>query len=68
MGRPHRRLAPYSLPPLTTVRQNMVACGTAAAETLVAPVEGGEAPAVHLPPVEFVVRGSTGPTQDRRRH
>ncbi|NIK61531.1 substrate-binding domain-containing protein [Kribbella shirazensis] len=54
-------LAPYSVPPLTTVRQNVVAWGTAAAQTLVALVEGREPPAVVLPPVEFVVRGSTGP-------
>lgn len=60
-------LAPYSLPPLTTVRQNVVAWGTAAAQTLVAEVEDREPPAVHLPPVEFVIRGSTGPTRDRRR-
>ncbi|WP_430785353.1 LacI family DNA-binding transcriptional regulator [Actinoplanes sp. G11-F43] len=59
-------LAPYARPPLTTVRQNVVAWGTAAAETLVAAVEGREPEPVHLPPVEFVVRGSAGPTRDRR--
>jgi DNA-binding LacI/PurR family transcriptional regulator len=59
-------LAPYARPPLTTVRQNVVAWGNAAAQTLVAQVEGREPPAVDLPPVEFVVRGSTGPTPDRR--
>jgi DNA-binding LacI/PurR family transcriptional regulator len=59
-------LAPYAMPPLTTVRQNVVAWGTAAAQTLVALVEGREPPTVGLPPVEFVVRGSTGPTRHQR--
>ncbi len=59
-------LAAYAVPPLTTVRQNVVAWGTAAAQTLVALVEGKQPPPVHLPPVEFIVRGSTGPTRNRR--
>ncbi|MBD8078379.1 LacI family DNA-binding transcriptional regulator [Cellulosimicrobium arenosum] len=59
-------LAPYVVPPLTTVRQNVVSWGTAAAQTLVALVERKQAPTVQLPPVEFVVRGSTGPTRNRR--
>ncbi len=57
-------LAPYIVPPLTTVRQNVVAWGTAAAGTLVASVEGREASTPALPPVEFVIRGSTA----RARH
>lgn len=59
-------LAPYAVPPLTTVRQNVVAWGTAAAQTLVALVEGKQPRTVRLPPVEFIVRGSTGPTRSRR--
>ncbi|HEY3512767.1 LacI family DNA-binding transcriptional regulator [Kribbella sp. NPDC051137] len=58
-------LAPYTVPPLTTVRQNVVAWGTAAAQTLVALVEGKQPPPVDLPPVEFIVRGSTGRTSTR---
>ena len=53
-------LAPYIVPPLTTIRQDVIAWGAAAAETLVAAVEGRERPALSLPPVDFVVRGSTG--------
>ncbi|MDF2807505.1 MAG: LacI family transcriptional regulator [Cellulosimicrobium sp.] len=59
-------LAPYIVPPLTTVRQNVVAWGTAAAQTLVSLVEGKQPPEIRLPSVEFVVRGSTGPTRHRR--
>lgn len=58
-------LAPYVIPPLTTVRQDVFQWGSACARTLVAIVEG-EAPApVELPPVEFVVRGSTAPPRNR---
>jgi DNA-binding LacI/PurR family transcriptional regulator len=52
-------LAPYIVPPLTTIRQNVVAWGTAAAETLVATVEGRDLPHLKIPPVEFIVRSST---------
>lgn len=52
-------LAPYVVPPLTTVRQEVIEWGRACARTLVAVVEGREPEEVHLPPVEFVVRGST---------
>lgn len=52
-------LAAFVSPPLTTVKENVVAWGAAAAELLVATVEGREAPAVDLPRVEFIVRGST---------
>ncbi|MGZ0146028.1 LacI family DNA-binding transcriptional regulator [Kribbella sp. WER1] len=54
-------LAPYAVPPLTTVRQNVVAWGTAAAQTLVSLVEGKQPQAVDLPAVEFIVRDSTAP-------
>lgn len=56
-------LAPYIIPPLTTVRQDVFQWGSACARTLVAIVEGGEPGAVDLPPVEFIVRGSTGPVR-----
>jgi DNA-binding LacI/PurR family transcriptional regulator len=58
-------LAPYVVPPLTTVRQSVVEWGRACARTLVALVESREPDAVSLPPVEFVVRGSTGPFRGR---
>jgi DNA-binding LacI/PurR family transcriptional regulator len=50
---------------LTTVRQSVVEWGRACARTLVALVESREPDAVSLPPVEFVVRGSTGPFRGR---
>lgn len=56
-------LAPYVVPPLTTVRQEVVAWGRACALTLVAIVEGRVPDEVRLPPVQFVVRGSTGPVR-----
>ena len=52
-------LAPYIVPPLTTVRQDVIAWGKACAQALVAMVGGTEPEAVELPSVEFVVRGST---------
>jgi len=52
-------LAPYIIPPLTTVRQDVFQWGHECAKTLVALVEGNESGAVNLPPVEFIVRGST---------
>lgn len=58
-------LAPYIVPPLTTVRQDVFEWGRACAQTLVSTVEGREPDAVHLPPVEFIVRGSTGPAKHR---
>ncbi|MFT4283847.1 MAG: LacI family DNA-binding transcriptional regulator [Protaetiibacter sp.] len=54
-------LAPYIVPPLTTVRQDVLEWGRACARTLVALVEGRAPEPVKLPPVEFIVRGSTGP-------
>lgn len=52
-------LAPYIIPPLTTVRQDVFQWGHECARTLVAIVEGQEPGAADLPPVDFVVRGST---------
>lgn len=54
-------LAPYIVPPLTTVRQDVFSWGAVCAHTLVAIVEGATPPPIQLPPVEFVVRGSTAP-------
>lgn len=52
-------LAPYVVPPLTTVRQDVIAWGKACARALVALIEGNEPEVVDLPSVEFVIRGST---------
>ncbi|WP_419999048.1 LacI family DNA-binding transcriptional regulator [Streptomyces boninensis] len=54
-------LADCIAPPLTTVRQDVPAWGRAAAEALVALAEGREVTETELPPVAFVVRGSTAP-------
>lgn len=54
-------LAPYIMPPLTTVRQDVFRWGSECARTLVSIVEGEQPGPVVLPPVEFIVRGSTGP-------
>jgi len=48
-------------PPLTTVRTDAVAWGSAAAEALLELVDGGSHPDVQLPPPQLVVRGSTAP-------
>lgn len=58
-------LAPYIVPPLTTVRQDVFTWGAVCARTLVATVEGTTPVPASLPPVEFVVRGSTGPAPTR---
>lgn len=58
-------LAPYITPPLTTVRQDVFEWGRACARTLVAIVEGRQPEPIRLPPVEFIIRGSTGPARDR---
>ncbi|WP_424935528.1 MULTISPECIES: LacI family DNA-binding transcriptional regulator [Bacteria] len=58
-------LAPYVIPPLTTVRQDVFQWGSACARTLVSIVEEEEPAPNRLPPVEFVVRGSTGPVSRR---
>ncbi len=58
-------LAEFVVPPLTTVRQEVIEWGRACARTLVARVEGREPEEVRLPPVEFVVRGSTAAPRRR---
>jgi DNA-binding LacI/PurR family transcriptional regulator len=58
-------LAPYVVPPLTTVRQDVFEWGRVCAQTLVAIVEGRTPEPVNLPPVEFIVRGSTGQVHHR---
>lgn len=59
-------LAPYVVPPLTTVRQDVFDWARACAQTLVAIVEGRAPDIVELPPVDFIVRGSTGPARPRQ--
>lgn len=56
-------LAPYIIPPLTTVRQDVFQWGNACARALVSIVEGHAPGPIDLPPVEFIVRGSTGPVR-----
>lgn len=58
------QLAARMVPPLTTVRQNVVEKGRAAARALVRRMEGSSARArrVRLP-VELVIAGSTGPAR-----
>jgi DNA-binding LacI/PurR family transcriptional regulator len=58
-------LAPYIVPPLTTVRQDVFEWGRVCAQTLVSIVEGRTPEPVNLPPVEFIVRGSTGQAHPR---
>jgi DNA-binding LacI/PurR family transcriptional regulator len=58
-------LAPFVSPPLTTVRQGVVAWGRECALELVASVERREAGRHALPAVQFVVRGSTGSAPTR---
>ncbi|MFD3488731.1 LacI family DNA-binding transcriptional regulator [Streptomyces sp. NPDC058665] len=54
-------LADCIAPPLTTVRQDVLAWGRAAAQALVSLTEGGKFQPTELPPMEFVVRASTAP-------
>ncbi|MDQ1204597.1 DNA-binding LacI/PurR family transcriptional regulator [Microbacterium sp. SORGH_AS 862] len=56
-------LAPYVVPPLTTVRQDVIQWGRASARVLISLVEGREPAPIELPPVEFIMRGSTGPVR-----
>jgi LacI family transcriptional regulator len=51
----------YTVPPLTTVRQDRVAMGRRAVQRLVAMVEGTEAASPLILPTQLVVRKSTGP-------
>jgi DNA-binding LacI/PurR family transcriptional regulator len=60
-------LAAYVHPPLTTVRQDVVAWGRAAAATLLSVVEGTTPPEVRLPPSELVRRASTAPAPRHTR-
>jgi DNA-binding LacI/PurR family transcriptional regulator len=54
-------LAAHVAPPLTTVRQDAMAWGRAAAEVLLAVSEGRPVADVELPPATPVLRASTGP-------
>jgi DNA-binding LacI/PurR family transcriptional regulator len=54
-------LAAHVTPALTTVRQNALAWGQAAADVLLAVSEGQPAPDVELTPASPVFRASTGP-------
>jgi DNA-binding LacI/PurR family transcriptional regulator len=54
-------LAAHVAPPLTTVRQDALGWGRAAAEVLLAVGEGRPAADVELPPATPVFRASTGP-------
>lgn len=74
VGYDDSRLASAVTPPLTTVRQDFVAKGRAAARALVGAIEAVRAGAqLPLPaedlivPVELVVRGSTGAPRSGRR-
>jgi DNA-binding LacI/PurR family transcriptional regulator len=58
-------LAAHLTPPLTTVRQDALAWGQAAARTLLAVVEGQPLPAAQLDPPRLIVRGSTAPPRPR---
>ncbi|MGH8892868.1 MAG: LacI family DNA-binding transcriptional regulator [Actinomycetes bacterium] len=53
-------------PPLTTVRTDAYAWGRAAAERLMAAVDGREAPNLTLPPPHLVIRASTAPPRPHR--
>ncbi|MHA4816121.1 hypothetical protein ACXZ65_17390 [Streptomyces aculeolatus] len=53
----------YVAPPLTTVRQDVLAWGCGAAEGLVAATEGRPFEEPELPAVEVVLRSSTPPPQ-----
>lgn len=54
-------LAGYARPPLTTIRQDALAKGRAAAESLINLLNGTLATRHRMLPTELVVRGSTGP-------
>lgn len=58
-------LAPYATPPLTTVRISFKVIGAAAVRLLIGRLgDPGRVPGRVAPPVELVVRGSTGPLFD----
>jgi DNA-binding LacI/PurR family transcriptional regulator len=54
--------------PLATVRTDAYGWGRAAAAALMARVAGEEIGDIHLPPAQFVVRGSVGPAPRSPRH
>ncbi|HEX6477811.1 MAG TPA: LacI family DNA-binding transcriptional regulator [Ktedonobacteraceae bacterium] len=54
----------YTVPPLTTVRQDRVAMGRGAVQRLVAMVEGTEEASPLILPTQLVVRKSTGPVPE----
>ena len=54
-------LSQYTIPPLTTVRQDRVAIGRGALQRLVAMIEGTEETSALILPTQLVVRKSTGP-------
>ncbi len=56
-------LCPYTVPPLTTVRQDRIAMGRGAVQRLVAMVEGTEEASPLILPTQLVVRQSTGPAR-----
>lgn len=61
-------LAAHVTPPLTTVRQDALAWGQAAASTLLAVVEGKSVPIIQLDPPRLIVRASTArPRQPKGR-
>lgn len=57
-------LAGYATPPLTTIRQDAVAKGRAAAEMLIDLVNGALETRQRVLPTELIVRGSTGPAPE----
>jgi LacI family transcriptional regulator len=54
-------LCQYTIPPLTTVRQDHVAMGRGAVQRLIAMIEGTEEATPLILPTQLVVRKSTGP-------
>jgi DNA-binding LacI/PurR family transcriptional regulator len=64
-------LSAYTLPPLTTVRQDTEAMGAAAVHAALELIEmgpTGSAPSPFRLPTELVVRGSTAPPRTDTRH
>lgn len=60
-------LAAHVHPPLTTIRQDAFAWGQAAAELLLAQIQGRVPPPMELPPSRLVARASTAPAPDGER-
>ncbi len=57
-------LCHYTIPPLTTVRQDRVAMGRGAVQRLIAMIEGTEEASPLILPTQLVVRKSTGPVPE----